>query len=359
MKRIGYIYEKIIDLKNLELAIVKACEHKKKNKFIVNLLNNKSFYAQEIRTLILKGEFHPLIIKRKRVKETTKVRDIAVPKFYPDQIIHWAVCLQLNQIFMKGMYKYNCGSIPNRGGVYAKKYIEKCYSLLKEKKSYTLKLDIKKYFYNISHEKIEELFREKIKDKKVLEILHRIIDCGEDGLPIGFYTSQWFANFYLHKLDNFIKQTLQIKYYVRYVDDMVLIDTNKRKLHKAVIEIQKYLDDNNYYVKLKDNWQLWKTFSRPLDFLGFRFYKNYTLLRKGILKKLKRQVMRVGKEKTLRICRARALTSYMGWLKQTSVSRSFYVKHIKPTCSKKWVGRIISHDSKRRNKNDSKRRNKP
>lgn len=358
MKRIGYIYEKIIDVGNIEFAIKKACEHKKKNGFIRNLLENKTYYANEIRNLLLKGDFKPSIIKHKQVKEQMKVRDIAVPKFYPDQIVHWAICLQLHHIFMKDMYLYNCGSVPGRGSLYAKKYVEKVYQKVRDKKSYTLKLDIKKYFNTINHEKLESLFAKRIKDQKVLNMLHNIIDCGENGLPIGFYTSQWFSNFYLVELDHYIKEVLHIKYYVRYVDDMVLIDTNKRKLHKAVKQIQEYLDNNGYGVRLKENWQVWKTFTRPLDFIGYKFYKDYTLLRKRILKKMKRQLGRVKREKTLRIVRARALSSFMGWLYHTSNSRSFYMKHIKPICSKKWVGRIISHDAKRRNKNDSKKRNR-
>ena len=176
MKRIGYIYEKIIDVKNIEFAIKKACEHKTKNKFIQNLLANKEAYALKIRKLLEDGRFKPLIIKHKKIKEQTKVRDIAVPKFYPDQIIHWAVCLQLQQIFMKDMYLYNCGSVPGRGGICAKKYVERVYNKLNNRKSYTLKLDIKKYFNNINHEKLESLFAKKIKDEKVLKLIHNIVE---------------------------------------------------------------------------------------------------------------------------------------------------------------------------------------
>ena len=358
MKRIGYIFEKIINVENIKFAIVKACEHKKKTRFIEKLLNNKTYYAQQIRDMILIGDFVPTIVKHKKVKDQTKERDVAVPKFYPDQVIHWAVCLQLHQLFMKSMYLYNCGSVPERGGLYAKKYIEKVHEKLRSKKSYTLKLDIRKYFNNVNHKKLEELFEKRIKDKKVLAMLHNIINCGEKGLPIGFYTSQWFANFYLMELDHYIKEELHIKYFARYVDDMVLIDTNKKKLHKARIKIQEYLKTNAYGVELKDNWQLWKTFTRPLDFIGYRFYENYTVLRKRIFKKMKRQVSRIKKEKTVRIVRARALSSYMGWLKYSSNSRSFYIKYIRPVCSKKWICRIISHDSKRRNNYDNQKWNK-
>lgn len=358
MKRIGYIFEKIIDVDNIKYAIKKACEHKEKDNFINKLLNNADYYAKEISTLLKSGNFKPTIIAHKKVKESVKERDVAIPKFYPDQIIHWAICIQLNKIFMKGMYQFNCGSIPGRGGLYAKNYIERVYKKVKETKTYTAKLDIRKYFNSISHSKLEWLFGKKIKDKKVLTLLHNVINCGEKGLPIGFYTSQWFANFFLVEFDHYIKEQLHIKYYVRYVDDMVLIDTNKKKLHKAIRAIQQYFIDNDYGLELKGNWQVWKTFSRPLDFLGYKFYENYTLLRKRILKKYKRQLRKVKLEKTVKICRAVRIMSYMGWMKHCSVSRSFYKKYVRPVCSKKWVGRIISHDSKRRAKKNGNANNR-
>jgi RNA-directed DNA polymerase len=355
MKRIGYIYEKIIDIKNIEYAIVKACEHKKKKGYIVKLLNNKTIYAEHIQNLLISGKFKPTIVAHKQVKDTAKQRDVAIPKFYPDQIIHWAVCLQLNKVFMKGMYQFNCGSVPGRGVMYAKNYIERAYRNLDNKKSYTAQLDIKKYFSNISHEKLEELLAKRIKDKKVLDLIHTILHCGEKGLPIGFYTSQWFANFYFMEVDHFIKEKLRMKYYVRYADDMIMVDINKKKIHKAIRTLPAYLEENKYLVKIKDNWQIWKTFTRPLNFLGYKFYKGYTILRLCILKKLKRQLRRIKKDGTLRIIRATRISSYIGWLKHTDNSKSFYLKYIKPVCSKKWISRIISHDSKRRNQNDSKK----
>lgn len=358
MKRIGYVYEKIIDIKNIEYAIVKACEHKEKKGYIRKLLDNKTIYAEYIKTLLISGKFKPTILAHKQVKDCGKQRDVAIPKFFPDQVIHWAICLQLNKVFMKGMYQFNCGSVPQRGVMYAKKYVERVYDKLKNTKSYTAQLDIKKYFSNISHEKLEELFAKRIKDKKVLDLIHIVLNCGEKGLPIGFYTSQWFANFYFMEVDHYIKEQLKIKYYVRYVDDMILIDTSKRKLHKAINALNIYLEKNRYLVIIKDNWQVWKTYTRPLNFLGYKFYKDYTILRLPILKKLKRQVRRVKKDGTLKIMRAVRLSSYIGWLRHTDNSKSFYLKYIKPVCSKKWIGRIISHDSKRRNKNDYKKRNK-
>lgn len=85
------------------------------------------------------------------------------------------------------------------------------------------------------------------------------------GYLFGNFMSQWFANFYLQDLDHFIKEKMKVKYYLRYMDDMVLFGRNKKELHKIKHEIDEFLKPEG--LKLKDNWQLFKVDSRPLDFL--------------------------------------------------------------------------------------------
>ena len=81
----------------------------------------------------------------------------------------------------------------------------------------------------------------KIKDKEFIQLISRVLENGGKGLPIGYYTSQWFSNFYLEGLDHLIKEQLDIKVYIRYVDDMLLVESNKRKLQKAIPTIKGYL----------------------------------------------------------------------------------------------------------------------
>ncbi len=85
------------------------------------------------------------------------------------------------------------------------------------------------------------------------------------GCLFGNFTSQWFANFFLEDFDHYVKEKLKIPYYVRYMDDMLLFHRNKKELRKAKDEIELYLQKEN--LKLKENWQLFKTDSRPIDFL--------------------------------------------------------------------------------------------
>lgn len=348
MKRVGYIYEKICSIENLQKALDKASKGKRDKPFVRRILKNRDKYIQDLHDQLMRGEFTPGNNHCKTIIEQAcgKVREITVPKFYPDHVIHWAVCLQLQPIIMRGMSRYCVGSVPGRGGYDGKRAVER---MLKQgKMRYIMKLDIRKFFQNISHEKLKELFRRKIKDKKALWLIDTIIDAGGDGLPIGYYTSQWFSNFYLEQLDHFIKEELKIKFEIRYVDDIVLADTNKRKLHKALERIVEFLRVNGFVVSIKGNWQIWKIHSRPLDFLGYRFYKNKTLLRKRMFYRLSRKIRRVQKKGYCTVRNARGISAGLGWLKHIPSGRHYYLTHIKPIIKKKELRKIISAFDKKK-----------
>lgn len=143
----------------------------------------------------------------------------------------------------------------------------------------------------------------------------------------GNFTSQWFANFYLQDLDHYIKEQLHVKYYIRYMDDMVLFGRNKKELHKIKFSIDDFLKPEG--LKLKDNWQLFKVDSRPLDFLGYRFYRGYTTLRRSNFLRIKRRVKKIVKRGYLRLTDAYSIVSYHGWLSHCD-SFNYRNKYIKP-----------------------------
>lgn len=153
--------------------------------------------------------------------------------------------------------------------------------LLKDKKNtkYCLKLDIKKYYPSIDKNILKIKLRKLFKDENLLYLLDTIIE-SEQNIPIGFYTSQWFVNFFLTDLGHYIKEKLQIKYYIRYADDMILFSNNKKELKRKFYKIKEYLEKEN--LQIKQNYSLFKTESRCIDFLGYRFYRGYTTLRRGI-----------------------------------------------------------------------------
>ena len=225
-----------------------------------------------------------------------------------------------------------------------KKYVER--SLKDGKVKYVAKLDISKFFNSVKPKLLLDMLRKKIKDEKALSLLWKILENGGDCLPIGYYTSQWFSNFFLEGFDHYVKEELKIKYYVRYVDDMVLLDTNKRKLQKAILKMEEFLND--IALKLKPGYQIWKVNSRPIDFVGFRFYGDKTLLRKKIFFRLCRRVRKIQKSGYITVHQAQSLLSLLGWLSHINGCK-FYKEHIYGVAPKNKLKSIVSNHTKKMN----------
>ena len=313
------------------------------------ILDNIDHYALELQTLLIENRYVASPYLEETIKDgaNNKERSISKPKFYPDQCIHWAVMLIVEPIFNRGMYEFCCGSVPKRGIHYAQKAVEKWIRTDKKFTKYVLQIDITKFYPSINHDILKKMLRAKIKDRDALRLFSVIIDSTEFGLPIGNYTSQWLANFYLQNFDYFVKQQLKAKYYIRYMDDCILYGNNKKKLHKSFIEMQKYL--NNLDLSVKGNWQVYRLDKRFLDFLGFRFYRTHTTLRARNALRIRRRAKRMFKKKKLTYKDSAAMLSYMGWLKHTN-SKYYYQKNIKPYINLKKMKGVISDESKKRNK---------
>jgi RNA-directed DNA polymerase len=329
------------------LAIANSSLGKRKQKRVKAILDNEEYYARKIQDMLLKKQYvpSPYAIKIVQDGSSGKIRTIYKPRFYPDQIIHWALMLQLQPIMMKGMYEYNCGSVPGRGTSYGQNTLRKWLDTDYKNTKYCLKMDVSKFYPSVNNDILKEMFRRKIKDKDCLWLIDSIIDSGQ-GLPIGNYTSQWFANFFLQGLDHYIKEKLCVKYYIRYVDDLVLLGSNKKKLHKAREAISDYL--NNINLSLKGDWQVFKVNSRAIDFLGFRFYRNKTILRKRNALRIRRRMRKIQKKDVLTSKDACAVISYWGWIKRSD-SYNFYHKYVKPIVSVGYAKKVVSNYAKANN----------
>lgn len=351
MKRVGYLYEKMCDLSLIKLAIRKAAQGKTHKHFIKKVLEREDEYALKIRDMLVNDEVDLSPNRTIKIYDCScmKERLITVPKFFPDQILHWVVILVVEPILKRGMYRFTCGSVPSRGGMEAKKFVEK--ALKDEKVRYVAKLDISKFFNSVKPSILIGMFRRKIKDEKVINLIGKILENGGECLPIGYYTSQWFSNFFLEGFDHFVKEVLKVKYYVRYVDDMVLLDTNKRKLRRAIEEMEKYL--YGIGLKLKANRQVWKVHSRPIDFVGFRFYKNKTLLRKKIFFRLCRRVRKIEKTGYITVNQAQGILSLLGWLSHINGCK-FYKERIYGIAPRNKLKKIVSNHAKKEAKKNGK-----
>ena len=203
------------------------------------------------------------------------------------------------------------------------------------------------------------MLAEQIHDKDFLKVMLALVGGPGKGLPLGFYTSQWLANWYLEGLDHFIKEDLGARYYVRYMDDMVIFDGNKRRLHDMRRSVEAYLADN-LGLELKDNWQVFlfdyvskdgTRRGRFLDFLGFRFYRDRTTLRRAIMLKATRKAARLRKKHFANVFDSRQMLSYLGWIDCTD-TYGMYKHYIKPNVSFRRLRKKISaHDKKEGVKN--------
>ncbi len=356
MKRIGHIFEKVIDKANIEAAIRRAAKGKMSRHVVRRVLADVPGHVDKIHALLSERKYNPCPVKERIVHEGArrKERKITTIKFFPDQIIHWCLILQIGPVIEKSSYRLSCGSMPGRGVHYAQKFIERWLRKDRKNTKYVAKLDVSKFYPSIPHEAAVAAFQRMFKDSRLMWLICRVIshwhasvdESGRPiGLPIGFLTSQWFANQLLRPLDCLVKQQLKIRHYVRYMDDLVLFSRNKKELHRGVRAIAVKLAE--YGLKLKQNWQVFKPDCRPIDFLGFRFYRDKTTLRRSLMLRITRKCRRVTFHCAPRLGESKTVISYMGWIMRSD-SRGLFNARIKPFFNVKAAKKAISCDAKQR-----------
>jgi retron-type reverse transcriptase len=181
----------------------------------------------------------------------------------------------------------------------------------KDKPLYALKADIHNYFASIDHGRLKQVLCRVIKDNDTLRLLDLIIDSGsetERGIPVGNLTSQLFANIFLDILDKFIKETLHTKYYIRYMDDFLILSHDKRELQEILRTIKEFLfaelglllNPKTTIINCKQG----------IDFCGYRHFKDYTKVRKRSVRNMHR-VIEAWKHEKIGI--ARFVQSAQSW----------------------------------------------
>lgn len=355
MKTYKHLYDDFISDQNILLAIKNASKHKLDRERVKKIHDSPQDYVEYYRNLALhfKNRRHRPKVIYDGIQR--KKRTIIVPAF-DEQVIHHMTVNILKPIFMKSMYEHSYGSIPGRGSHKGMKQIKKWIRKGGRNIKYCLKMDIRKYFESIPHDILNAKLERIIKDEKFLSLLREIIGVTTTGIPLGFYTSQWIANWYLTELDHKIKEEFGAVYYIRYMDDMVIFGSNKKRLHEIKEQIERYLSDH-LGLTLKDNWQIFRFdyirngehYGRFLDFMGFRFYRGRVTLRRTIFLKTKRKAKRIAKKGKADIHDARQVISYMGWFKHSDTYGA-YLKYVKPYTNIQYFKRRISdHDRRMEN----------
>tara|TARA_Y100000310_G_scaffold55785_1_gene51133 strand:- start:363 stop:815 length:453 start_codon:yes stop_codon:yes gene_type:complete len=128
-------------------------------------------------------------------------------------------------------------------------------------------------------------------------------------MPLGNLTSQFFANVYLNELDQFVKYKLKAKYYIRYVDDFVILHNSKSQLEKWKQEINDFLNKNLRLVLHPDKSRI-NALSKGIDFIGFRNFYHFRLLRKRNIRKMEKKICSFNQGK---IPYSKLIDSFQGW----------------------------------------------
>lgn len=198
--------------------------------------------------------------------------------------MHQAICNVINPLFDKSFIYDSYACRKEKGTLAAVKRCEKFLdNRVHNGKVYCLKMDIQKYFYSIDHGVLKKLITKKIRCRETMNLLNIIIDSTDNpGIPVGNLTSQLFANIYLNELDHYAKDKLGIKHYIRYMDDVIILENDKNKLWnylgqltEKITDLKLTLNKKTAVFNVKDG----------IDFLGYRQFITTRILRKRVMTK--------------------------------------------------------------------------
>lgn len=299
-KKISNCFYKNLTFEKMYAAHLRARKHKAyKDEVIIfelNLENNITNLINNIKN----NKYHLGKYYEFKVYEPKERIIKALP--YPDRIVHqWYVEEFIKPYIVPKFIETSFACISDRGTHKAVNQIQKYMRIFKRNYGdfWILKCDIKKFFYNIDPFILYNIMKRYIKDKALLKFTHLLIfDKNESnnqvGIPIGNYTSQFFANIYLNELDQYIKRTLKIKHYVRYMDDFILLLHTKEECKDIKKKIEVFLQDN---LKLELNTKSrYYPDKMGVNFCGYRTFCTHRLLRTSSKTKIKNKIKKWNKQ---------------------------------------------------------------
>ena len=304
MQTYGNLYGKVCSYENLFLAFRKARKGKSDKwyvkRFEVDLDNELLRLKRELEELA----YEPRPLKRFIIRDP-KTRVIHASHFR-DRVVHHALCNVLEPIFDRTFMHDSYANRKGKGGLAAldrfdefKRKASQNGRLVRGAKDnnmvvgYVLKADIRHYFPSVDHDVLIAIIGKKIKDENVLWLIRKILANNDPalpkGMPIGNQTSQFFANIYLNELDYFVKHVLKARFYLRYVDDFVILDMSEARLTLFRGEINEFLKQRLKLELHEEKSQVYPL-HKGIPLLGFRMFYHYRIPKKRNVLKLEKRM---------------------------------------------------------------------
>ena len=292
MKTHKNLYREICSKENLALAFRKARKRKSQKPYVIEFEQNLKQNLEVLKLELLSEEYKPRPLRTFVIRDP-KVRKIR-KSYFVDRIVHHAICNVLEPIFEKRFIHDSFANRIGKGTLNAIKRFDKFKQKVSKNNTrncYVFKADIKHYFDEVNHNILINILRKKVNDEKVISLVSKVLKNHSDkvGMPLGNMTSQHFANVYLNELDQFVKNELKAKYYIRYVDDFVILHSNKKTLESYKEKIKIFLKEN-LQLELHPNKSKILLLKKGISFLGFRNYPYHRLLRKANIRTMKKKI---------------------------------------------------------------------
>ena len=314
MKRHGHLFEQAFTRENLYAAYLDASHNKHKKRACFNFERRLAYNIDRLHQAIHDGSYRPQPYYTFTVYEP-KARQIYAPAF-ADLVVQHAIYRVIYHIFNSGFIDQSFACRKGKGTHKAADYAQQA---LREspRGSYTIKLDIRKFFYRINRSILRSQIERKIKDQRFVDLMMQFAEYGEPvGIPIGNLLSQTYALIYLNPLDHFAKRVLKAARYCRYVDDFIVFGVSRSVCLDVLARIKVFIAG----LGLELSKYTIAPVRRGINFVGYRTWASRRFVRKHSLFKFSRAA-KAGKLDSIvsilgHACRTHSLRSLIITLKE-------------------------------------------
>lgn len=285
MKRMGNIFDRVVDRENMLEASKYACRSRKDLSEVAQFLGDRDVLIDTLIGKLREGKYEVPKYRMFTLIENGKERFIADAPLYPARILDWAICLVVEQYVCDKLIPQSYASVPTRGYHGA---VRQIYDYIRKdsKIRYALVFDIRKFFNSINRTILKRKLRDVFKDDRFLALMDVLIDgYPYDGIALGNRTSPMLANLYLSDMDHLLKEKYKVHYYVRFMDDCCILGYSKPWLRRilGIIEVELA----GLGLSLKNNCRIVPV-SCGVRILGHVIYPDHVLLTSASKRRLVR-----------------------------------------------------------------------